>query len=84
MKPTALRLPGGGMLLCSIDAKKTLVGGGTFAALSYDDGATWPHIRKIDGAGGYMSLAQAPNGIIYLFGSRMGCAAFNEAWLRGK
>jgi hypothetical protein len=29
-----------------------------------------------------MSLAQAPNGVIYLFGTRMGCAGFNEAWLR--
>jgi hypothetical protein len=29
-----------------------------------------------------MSLALAPDGVIYLFGTRMGCAAFNEAWLR--
>jgi hypothetical protein len=39
-------------------------------------------VRKVEGVGGYMSLAQAPNGVIYLFGSRMGCAAFNEAWLK--
>jgi hypothetical protein len=32
--------------------------------------------------GGYLSLAQGPNGVIYLFGSKMGCAAFNEAWLK--
>jgi hypothetical protein len=29
-----------------------------------------------------MSLAQAPNGVIYLVGSRMRCVAFNEAWLK--
>jgi hypothetical protein len=29
-----------------------------------------------------MALAQGPNGVIYLFGSKMGCAAFNEAWLK--
>src|SRR5205807_8727466 len=81
-KTTVLKLAGGALLLCSIDTRKTLVGGGTFAALSFDDGATWPHIRKVEGVGGYMALAQAPNGVIYLFGSRMGCAAFNEAWLR--
>lgn len=81
-KAVALKLASGALLLCSIDSKKTLVGGGTFAALSLDDGATWPHVRKVEGAGGYMSVAQAQNGIIYLCGSRMGAAAFNEAWLR--
>jgi len=83
-KATVLKLAGGGMLFCSIDTRKELVGGGTFAALSFDDGASWPHIRKVEGVDGYMSVAQAPNGIIYLFGTRMGCAAFNEAWLRQK
>jgi hypothetical protein len=29
-----------------------------------------------------MALAQGPNGVIYLFGSRMACVAFNESWLR--
>jgi len=29
-----------------------------------------------------MALAQGPNGVIYLFGSKMGCVAFNESWLR--
>ncbi len=82
MKATALRLASGGLLLCSIDTSKELVGGGTFAALSFDDGKTWPHIRKVEGVGGYMAAAQAPEGVIYLFGSRMGCAAFNEAWLK--
>jgi hypothetical protein len=57
-------------------------GGGTFAALSPDGGKTWPHVRKVEGVGGYLALAQAPNGVVYLAGSRLGCAAFNEAWLR--
>ncbi|MFO0968371.1 MAG: SUMF1/EgtB/PvdO family nonheme iron enzyme [Gemmataceae bacterium] len=81
-KATTLRLASGGLLLCSFDNPRKLVGGGTFAALSEDDGKTWRHIRKIEGAGGYMQLAQAPSGVIYLFGSRMGVVAFNEAWLR--
>jgi hypothetical protein len=82
MKPTALRLASGAILLCSIDTKKELVGGGTFAALSTDGGKTWGHVRKVEGAGGYMALAQAPNGVIYLAGSRLGVVAFNEAWLK--
>ena len=32
--------------------------------------------------GGYLSLAQAPNGVIYLFGSKLRGAAFNVAWLK--
>lgn len=83
-KAAALRLASGSLLLCSIDTSKELVGGGTFAALSFDDGKTWPHIRKVEGAGGYLSAAQATNGVIYLFGTRMSCAAFNEAWLKQK
>lgn len=82
-KATTLRLASGAILLCSIDNKKEWTGGGTFAALSHDEGQTWSVARKIEGVGGYMSVAQAPNGVIYLFGSRMGCVAFNEAWLRG-
>jgi hypothetical protein len=39
-------------------------------------------VRAVQGAGGYLSVCQAPNGVITLFGSKMGCAAFNEAWLR--
>jgi sulfatase modifying factor 1 len=82
-KIAAMRLSSGAILLCSQDNKKTLVdGGGTYAALSLDDGKTWPHVRKVEGVGGYMSVAQAPNGVIYLFGTRMGCTAFNEAWVR--
>jgi formylglycine-generating enzyme len=50
--------------------------------LSLDDGKTWLHVRQVDGVGGYLSPAQAPNGAIYLFGSKMCCAAFNEAWLK--
>jgi hypothetical protein len=50
--------------------------------MSLDDGKSWSHVRKVDGVGGYMSLAQAPNGIIYLTGSRLGFAACNEAWIK--
>jgi formylglycine-generating enzyme required for sulfatase activity len=82
MKTAALRLASGAILVCSIDTRKELVGGGTFAALSLDDGKTWAHVRGVEGVGGYMAAAQAPNGIIYLFGTRMGCVAFNEAWLK--
>jgi len=87
-KAAALKLRSGGLLLCSVDNKKKLVeGGGSFAALSFDDGKTWPHLRKIDSMAGYMSLAQADNGVIYLGtgrgGSGINVVAFNESWLKG-
>jgi hypothetical protein len=70
-------------LFCSTDARKGLPGvGGTYAALSLDDGKTWPHVRRLESVGGYMAATQANNGVVYLFGSRMGCVAFNERWLR--
>jgi hypothetical protein len=81
-KAHALKLADGSLVFCAHDSKKELVAGGTYAALSFDDGKAWPHVRKVEGVVGYMSLAQARNGVIYLFGTRMGCAAFNEAWLR--
>jgi len=88
-KAAALKLASGGLLLCSFDNHKRPMFGEkesqwpyTFAALSYDDGKTWAHVRPVPGPSGYMSLAQAPNGVIYLMGSRMRCAAFNEAWLK--
>jgi formylglycine-generating enzyme required for sulfatase activity len=81
-KAAALRLASGAILLCAADSRKELVGGGTYAALSLDEGKTWAHVRKVDGVGGYMAAAQAPDGVIYLVGSRLSCAAFNEAWLR--
>lgn len=84
MKTAVLKLQSGAVLLCSIDRNRELVGGGTFAALSLDDGKTWPHIRKVEGAGGYMSLAQGPNGVVYLNGTQMGIVAFNEAWVKEK
>jgi hypothetical protein len=80
-KTAVLKLASGAILLCSADSKKQLVGGGTFAALSRDDGKTWPHVRKVEGVGGYMSVAQAPNGVIYLVGTQLTAVAFNEAWL---
>jgi hypothetical protein len=82
MKAAVLRLASGAVLLCSIDTTKKLLGGGTFVALSLDDGKTWAHVRRVEGVGGYMALAQAPNGVIYLTGTRLGVVAFNEAWLR--
>jgi formylglycine-generating enzyme required for sulfatase activity len=81
-KATALRLASGALLLCSPDGKKQLTGGNTFAALSLDDGKTWAHVRPLEGVGGYMASAQAPDGVIYVFGTKMGCVAFNEAWLK--
>ena len=84
-KAAALKLASGALLLVSFDNKKRLGLGGTFAALSYDDGKTWPHVRKVEGPGGYMSVAQAPNGVIYHLGpggSFIRCVAYNEAWLR--
>ncbi len=84
-KAAALKLASGALLLCSFDSRKQLVGGGAFAALSLDDGKTWPHVRKVDGPGGYLSVAQGPNGVIYLLGPRgrqIHCVAFNEAWLK--
>ena len=63
-KAAALRLASGAILLLSVDQKKKSVGGGTFVALSLDEGKTWPHVRKVDGVVGYMSVAQAPNGVI--------------------
>ncbi len=84
-KAAALKLASGALLLCSFDNKKQLTDGGTFAALSMDDGKTWTHLRQINGPIGYLSVAQGKNGLIYLLGpngSSIRCAAFNEAWLR--
>jgi hypothetical protein len=66
-----------------MDNKGTIASkGGTFAALSLDDGQTWAHVRKLDGVQGYMSAAQAPNGVIHVVGTKMSVVSFNEAWLR--
>jgi formylglycine-generating enzyme required for sulfatase activity len=81
-KAAALRLASGAILLLSFDQKKQLVGGGTFAALSLDEGMTWPHVRKVEGVTGYMSVAQGRDGVIYAFGTRISCVAFNEAWVK--
>lgn len=85
-KAAALRLKSGALLLCASDTRKPPITGmrGTLAALSYDDGKTWSHVRHVRDVGGYMSADQAASGIIYLFGSRMSCVAFNEAWVREK
>ncbi len=83
-KAAVVRLRSGALLLCASDARKPPVTGqrGTLVALSNDDGQTWPHVRHLPGVGGYLSAAQAPNGVIYVVGSRLSCAAFNETWLR--
>lgn len=83
-KAAVLKLQSGAVLLCSMDRTKELVGGVTFAALSLDDGKTWPHIKKVEGTGGYMSLAQFQDGLIYLNGTQMQIVAFNEAWIKEK
>ncbi len=92
-KAAALKLASGALLLCSFDNKHEIFGKkpgqgvGTFAALSFDDGKTWSHVRRVDGPRGYLSLAQGTDGVIYLLGpgggsSRIYCVAFNEAWVK--
>ena len=55
-KAAALKLRSKALLLISMDNKGTIVSkGGTFAALSFDDGETWAHVRQLDGVRGYMS-----------------------------
>lgn len=83
-KAAALPLASGALLLCAQDARKPPLTGarGVFAAPSFDGGKTWKHVRRVPSVGGNLSAAQAPNGVIYLFGSRMSCTAFNEAWLK--
>jgi formylglycine-generating enzyme required for sulfatase activity len=82
-KAAALRLRSKALLLISMDNKGTVVGkGGTFAALSFDDGETWAHVRKLDGVHGYMAAAQAPNGVIHVAGTKMSVVSFNETWLK--
>jgi hypothetical protein len=80
-KVATLKLASGALLVVTPDDGRAGVGRGNVAALSLDGGRTWPHVRKMEGAGGYQCLAQAPNGVIYLFGTKMSCAAFNQAWL---
>jgi hypothetical protein len=55
---------------------------GSLAALSFDGGNSWAHVRTVKDVSGSTSLTQAPNGTIYAGGSKLSCAAFNEAWLR--
>jgi len=81
-KACALRLASGAIVLLTVDRNKQL-GGGSMLAMSLDDGKTWPHARKVEApVSGYMSLDQAPDGTIYLIGSRLSFAACNEAWIK--
>ncbi len=81
-KAAVLKLASGAILMCSIDRTKKLIGSETFAALSLDDGKTWPHRRIIEGVDGYLAAAQSPNGIIYLAGTKLRVVAFNEEWVK--
>jgi formylglycine-generating enzyme len=82
-KAAALKLQSKALLLVSMDNKGTVVDkGATFAAMSLDDGETWSHVRKLDGVHGYMSAAQAPNGVIHVAGTKQSVVSFNEAWLK--
>lgn len=81
-KAAALRLASGAILLLTNDKTKRL-GGNPILALSLDEGKTWPHVRKVEApVSGYMSLAQADDGVIYLVGSQLRFAACNEAWIK--
>jgi len=83
-KSAVLRLQSGAVLMLTADTRNK-VGGGTMVALSDDDGQTWGHFRKVPASvGGYMSVCQAEDGLIYLVGSRLHMAVCNEAWLRSK
>jgi hypothetical protein len=63
---------------------------GMFAALSFDEGKTWPHVKLIprdsdhpdvaDG-GGYLSCVQTPDHVIHLLSSHR-YYRFNLAWLK--
>jgi hypothetical protein len=63
---------------------------GMFAALSFDEGKTWPHVKLIprdsdhpdmaDG-GGYLSCVQTLDHVIHLLSSRR-YYRFNLAWLK--
>jgi hypothetical protein len=69
-----------------IDYPATIAGQyrtGIFGAVSYNDGETWPDMRWIgDETFGYLSVDQAPNGVIHLVSSLMHYE-LNLAWLKG-
>ena len=82
-KAVALKLQSKALLFISMDNKGAIVDkGSTYAALSFDDGETWSHVRKLDGVRGYMSAAQAPNGVIHVVGTKQSAVSLNEAWLK--
>ncbi len=81
-RTAALKLKSGALVVVSPDKKGVVAGGNVFAALSLDDGKTWPHVRKLDGVGGYMAITQASDGLIYVGGTKQAVVCFNEAWLK--
>ena len=91
------------MLITDVSGERRPVTG-LFAALSFDEGDTWPNMRPVsdDGPGseletmdghpftmgfssaepgGYLSVCQAPNGLVHLISSRLHYS-FNMSWLR--
>jgi formylglycine-generating enzyme len=71
-----MRLREGPLLLMSFHAE------GMFAALSFDEGETWPTRRQIDGnRRGYLAATQTPDHLIHLITSRHHYR-MNLAWLK--
>jgi hypothetical protein len=63
---------------------------GLFAALSFDEGQTWPHVKliptdlndpEVAEGGGYLSCVQTPDRMLHLISSRR-YYRFNLAWLK--
>ncbi len=90
------RLKEGPILLCSFAKKMTVKDAagkerevsGLFAAVSFDEGRTWPARRPIvpsggarAEAGGYLSITQTPDGVVQLISSALHYQ-FNLAWLK--
>jgi hypothetical protein len=70
-----MRLNEGPLLLVSFDR------GEIFAALSLDEGASWPVRKPLDdGRRGYLAAVQTPDNLIHLITSRL-YYRFNLAWL---
>ena len=61
---------------------KEYTGPGMFAALSFDEGATWPVRRLLTQTerGGYLASTQTPDDMIHLISSRL-YYRFNLAWM---
>ena len=103
-KPAMLRLKEGPIMLCSFTdqwrewkdraglsfsgTEGAYTGFGLFAAVSHDEGKTWPHRRLLAPAGksiadgyGYLAATQSRDGRIHLITSQ-NHYSFNLAWIR--